>query len=326
MQGKEASEQVARAKSSVGIDVSKDRLDVYVWPSGDRLAVANTREGIRKLKRWLKVFDLSLVVVEATGKWHRQVWRSLFASDIPVAMIDPFKARMFAKATGILAKTDRLDAALLARFAAVMAPAIRPPPPEAIEALGELVAARDAAVAEQTGLKNQLSAARLPVLRRQLAARIKRIAADIAMLERELGRHITADDRLARRFQILISIPSIGTVVAATLIACLAELGSLTDKQATMLAGLAPIADQSGKHDGKRVVFGGRGRVRRMLYLAAVSAVRWNPQMATFYRRLRAAGKPAKLAFIAVARKMLILANTLIAKDRTWQPNAPVAP
>lgn len=326
MQGKEASEQEAKAKSSVGIDVSKDRLDVCVWPSGDRLAIANTREGIRRLKRWLKAFDLNLVVVEATGKWHRQVWRSLWASGIPVAMIDPFRARMFAKATGILAKTDRLDAAMLARFAAIMTPAVRPPPAEAIEALAELVAARDAAVAEQTGLKNQLSAAGLPFLRRQLPGRIKRLAADIAALEREISRRIAADEALQRRYRILTSIPSIGPAVAATLIACLAELGSLTDKQAAMLAGLAPVADQSGRHDGKRVVFGGRARIRRMLYLAAVSAVRWNPQMGIFYRRLRDAGKPAKLALIAVARKMVILANTLIANDRNWQPTAPAAP
>lgn len=324
MQGKEASEQEAKAKSSVGIDVSKDRLDVCVWPSGERLSVPNDRDGIRRLKRWLKAFDLNLVVIEATGKWHRQLWRSLFASAIPVAMIDPFRARMFAKADGILAKTDRLDAAMLARFAAIMTPAMRPPPPEAIEALAELVAARDAAVAEQTGLKNQLSAARLPVLRRQLAGRIKRLAGDTAAIEGEIGRRIAADESLERRYLILTSIPSIGPTVAATLIACLAELGSLTDKQAAMLAGLAPIADQSGKRDGKRVVFGGRARIRRMLYLAAVSAVRWNPQMATFYRRLRDAGKPAKLALIAVARKMVTLANTLIAKNRKWLPNAPV--
>lgn len=326
MQGKEAPEQVAKAKSSVGIDVSKDRLDVCVLPSGDRLAVANSREGIRRLKRWLSAFNLSLVVIEATGRWHRQLWRSLFASGIPVAMIDPFKARMFAKATGILAKTDRLDAGMLAHYAAIMTPPVRPPPPEVIEALAELVAARDAAVAEQTGLKNQLSAARLPVLRRQLTKRIARLAADVEALEREIVGSIKADDSLARRYQILTSIPSIGAAVAATLIACLAELGSLTDKQAAMLAGLAPIADQSGNRDGKRVVFGGRGRVRRMLYLAAVSAVRWNPPMSVFYRRLRDAGKPAKLALIAVARKMVILANTLIANDRTWQPTAPAAP
>jgi transposase len=323
MQGKEASEQETKAKSSVGIDVSKDRLDVHVLPSGDRRAFANTREGIRQLKRWLCSFDLALVAVEATGKWHRQVWRSLHASALPVAMVDPFRVRMFAKADGILAKTDRLDAAVLARFAAVMTPAIRPPPPEALEELAELVTGRDAAVAEQTVLKNQLSAARVSVLCRQLGKRIERLAKDIAALEREILARIKADEGLARRYQILTSIPSIGPAVAATLIARLAELGALTDKQIAMLAGLAPIADQSGKYEGRRVIFGGRGRVRRMLYLAAVAAVRWNPQMAVLYRRLRAAGKPAKIALIAVARKLVLLANKLIANDRTWLPNAP---
>jgi transposase len=323
MQGKEASEQAANAKSSVGIDVSKDRLDVCVWPTGERLSVANTTAGIRRLKRWLQGFDLALVVVEATGKWHRQLWRSLHASAIPVAMIDPFKARMFARATGVLAKTDRLDAAVLARFGAVMTPAIRPPPQRAIEELAELVAARDAAVAEQTALKNQLSAATVAVLRRQLTSRSKRLAADIAALEAEILARIAADEGLARRYAILTSIPSIGPAVAATLIARLAELGSLTDKQIAMLAGLAPIADQSGAHDGKRVIFGGRGEVRRMLYLAAVSALRWNPPMAALYRRLREAGKPAKVAIVAVARKLVLLANTLIAQNRTWQPIPP---
>jgi transposase len=323
MQGKEASEQEAKAKSSVGIDVSKDRLDVYVWPTGERLSAPNDRDGIRRLKRRLKSFDIDLVAIEATGKWHRQLWRSLHASAIPVAMINPFKVRMFALADGILAKTDRLDAEVLARFAANMNPAIRPPPPEAIEALAELVAARDAAVAEQTGVKNQLSAATLPVLRRQFAGRIKRLAGDIAAIDDEIRRRIGADESLERRYRILTSIPSIGPAVAATLIACLAELGSLTDKRVAMLAGLAPIADQSGQHDGKRVVFGGRARVRRMLYLAAVSAVRWNPQMRVFYRRLRDAGKPAKLALIAVARKMVVLANNLITENRVWLPNAP---
>jgi transposase len=323
MQGKEASEQAAKAKSSVGIDVSKDRLDVCVWPTGERLSFANTTADIRRLKRWLRRFDLALVVVEATGKWHRQLWRSLHASAIPVAMIDPFKARMFARAAGVLAKTDRLDAAVLARFGAVMTPAIRPPPQRAIEELAELVAALDAAVAEQTALRNQLSAAAVAFLRRQLTSRGKRLAADIAALESEIAARIAADEGLARRYAILTSIPSIGPAVAATLIARLAELGSLTDKQIAMLAGLAPIADQSGSHDGKRVIFGGRGEVRRMLYLAAVSALRWNPPMAALYRRLREAGKPAKVAIVAVARKLVLLANTLIANNRTWKPIPP---
>jgi transposase len=326
MQGKEASEQAAKVKSSVGIDVSKDWLDIHVLPAGDSFRMANTADGIRRLKRRLMRLDLGLVVCEATGKWHRLLWRSLSASAIPVAMIDPFKARMFAKAQGIFAKTDRLDAAVLARFAAVMTPAIRPPPPEALEELAELVAGRDAAVAERTGLKNQLSAANLAMFRRQLTRRIARLAKDIEALEREILARIAANEGLARRYAILTSIPSIGPAVAATLIARLAELGALTDKQIAMLAGLAPVADQSGKHDGKRVIWGGRARVRRMLYLAAVSAVRCNAAMGALYQRLRAAGKPAKLALIAVARKLVVLANTLIAQDRTWLPNAPKHP
>ena len=324
MQGKEAPEQDTEAKCSVGIDVSKEKLDVYVLPTGERLTVANSREGIRRLKRWLTRFDLSLAVVEATGKWHRQVWRSLHASAVPVAMVDPFKVRMFAKATGTLAKTDRLDAAVLARFAAVMTPAIRPPPPQDLEELAELVAARDAAIAERTSLKNQLAAATVAMLQHQLGKRIDRLAKDVAAIEHEILARIMADERLARRYQILTSIPSIGPAVAATLIARLVELGALTDKQIAMLAGLAPIADQSGKHDGRRVVFGGRASVRHMLYLAAVAALRWNPQMGVFYRRLRQAGKPAKAAIIAVARKLVILANKLIADNRTWLPNAPI--
>jgi transposase len=326
MQGKEASEQETKVKSSVGIDTSKDRLEAHVLPSGQTLSVANTREGIGQLKRWLSRLQMGLVVLEATGKWHRLVWRSLHASGIPVAMIDPYKARMFAKAQGILAKTDRLDAAVLAKFAAVMTPAVRPPPPQVLEELAELVAGRDAAVAEQTALKNQLVAAQVSFLRRQLQRRIDRLDKDVKQLEREIHARLKADPGLERRYEILLSVPGIGKTVAATLIARLAELGSLTDKQITMLAGLAPIADQSGKHQGKRVVFGGRGSVRRMLYLSAVSAIRCNPQMRAFYKRLREAGKSAKLALVAVARKLVLLANVLIANDRIWTPCPPARP
>src|SRR6266540_449543 len=220
MQGKEASEQETKAKSSVGIDVSKDWLDVHVLPADERLRVPNTCEGIRELKRWLRRVDLALVVVEATGKWHRHVQRSLAASAIAVAVVDPFRVRMFAKAQGILAKTDRLDARVLATFAAVMTPSVRPPAPQA-------------------------------------------------------------------------------------------------------LADLAPIADQSGVRDGVRVIWGGRAGVRRILYLAALTAARFNADMKTFYQRLTVSGKPPKVAIIAVARKLVVLANTLITEDRMWQPQSP---
>jgi transposase len=323
MQGKEASEQETKAKSNVGIDVSKDWLDVHVLPGDDQLRVPNTREGIRQLKRWLRRFDLALVVVEATGKWHRQVQRSLAASAIPVAVVDPFRVRMFAKAQGIFAKTDRLDARVLASFAALMAPSARALAPQALDELAELVTAHMTAVEAQTALKNQRSTATVKFLQRQLDRRSERADQDIEALDAAILTRIKADEGLARRYTILTSIPGFGFVTAATLIACLAELGSITAKQCGMLAGLAPIADQSGKREGARVIFGGRARVRRALYLAALSAVRFNADMRAFYQRLRAVGKAAKAALIAVARKLVILANTLINGDRLWQPQAP---
>lgn len=323
MQGKEPSEQEPGVKSTAGIDVSKSWLDAHVLPAGESLRVPNTPDGIRKLKRWLLTFDPALVVVEATGKWHRPLRRSLHASGLAVAVVDPFRVRMFAKAQGILAKTDRLDARVLAQFAAVMTPAVRPPAPEAMEELAELVNARASAVVEETALKNQMSTARSRFLRRQFRQRIASLAKAIAALEREILARIEADQALARRYAILISIPGVGFVAAATLIAGLAELGTCNAKQASMLAGLAPIADESGERQGVRVVWGGRARIRRTLYLAALSAARFNDDMNAFYRRLIANGKPAKLAIVAVARKLVILANTLISQDRTWVPYPP---
>jgi transposase len=323
MQGKEASEQETKTKSSVGIDVSKCWLDAYIAPAGGRLRVANNGGGIRRLKRWLSAFDIALVVVEATGKWHRHVQRSLAASAIAVAAVDPYRVRMFAKAQGVLAKTDRLDARVLAAFAAVMQPAVRAPAAPLMAELAELVAARANAVAMRTAVKNQLAAAQSKFLQRQLKQRIERAAKDVTALDDEILKRIEADEVLARRYAILTSIPSFGFAVAATLIACLAEIGSLNAKQAGMLAGLAPVADQSGEREGVRVIWGGRPAVRRILYLAAVSAVRANLDMKAFYARLRASGKAPKPALIAVARKLAVLANTLLSENRLWQLQAP---
>ncbi len=324
MQGKEASEQETKAKSNVGIDVGKDWLDVHVLPACERLRVPNIGAGIRQLKRWLAHFDdLALVVIEATGKWHRPLQRSLAAAAMPVAVVDPFRVRMFAKAQGILAKTDRLDARTLAQFAAVMAPPARAPEPQMIEEMRELVVARASAVEQQTALKNQRSAATVRFLQRQLDRRIERADQDIEALDAAILKRIKADDGLARRHAILISIPGIGFVAAATLLASLPELGSSTVKQIAMLAGLAPIADQSGKREGVRVVWGGRPSVRRILYLAALTATRFNPDIKAFYARLTAAGTKPKAAIIAAARKLAVLANTLISQDRIWLAQAP---
>ena len=192
MQGQEALEQEIKVKSSVGIDVCKSWLDAHVLPAGMSMRVPNTAAGIRTLKRRLAPFEVGLVAVEATGKWHRLLCRSLHASGLAVAVVDPLRVRLFAKAHGILAKTDRLDAGVLALFAAVMAPPARPPAPTAMEELKELVGARESAVAEEIMLNNQLAAAEGKFLKRQLARRIARIGQDIKALEGARSKNASA--------------------------------------------------------------------------------------------------------------------------------------
>jgi transposase len=322
MQGKEASEQETR-KCTAGIDVSKNWLDAHVLPASQSLRVANASEGIRQLKRWLVRHNVDLVAVEATGKWHRELCRSLRASHLAVAVIDPYRVRNFAKANRILAKTDRLDAKVLAIFAATMNPSCRPPAPQVIEAMQELVTARASAVEEETSLKNQFGSAQTSFLKRQLTRRITQLKAHIKALEQQCLSQIKADGSLTRRYTILTSIPGFGTVVAITLVAFLSELGSLTNKQIGALAGVVPIADDSGQREGIRVIWGGRRIVRRMLYLAALSASQHNRDMKLFHQHLSANGKSAKACLIAVARKLVALANTLITQNRPWQPIAP---
>ena len=323
MQGKDVSGQETGSKVYVGIDVCESRLDVYIVPGNVAFRVANSTDGHRQLRRRLKTWDVELIVIEATGKWHRQLHRSLHANSYSAAVVNPLRARLFAEAIGVLAKTDRLDARLLALFAASLTPAARPPAPEVVEALKELVQARESAVAEATGLKNQRASAETAFLQRHLTARITRLAKDVAALEAEIARRIAAEQSFARRSAILHSIPGVGPVTAATLLARLSELGECDDKQIAMLTGLAPLADDSGQRQGGRVIRGGRAAVRRVVYLAAVSAARCNPDLARLYERLTAAGKAKKVALTAVARKLLILANALVSQDRLWQPTPP---
>lgn len=324
MQGKESSEQNTGSNSTAGIDVCKNWLDAHVLPGGHAMRFANDRRGHRQLIRWLAQWRASLVVMEATGKWHRQIHRALHIAGFKVAVVNPLRARLFAEGAGVLAKTDRIDARVLAFLGASLSPAARPPAPECMEVLQELVAGRDSAVKEQTALQNQLAAAEANFLRRQLKARIQRIAVDISKLEIEIERLIRSDETIARRYAILRSIPGIGPVGAATLIANMAELGDCSAKQIAMLAGLAPIADQSGPRDGQRSIRGGRIPVRRVLYICALSAKRCNAAMAAFYHRLTQAGRPHKVAIIAVARKLIVLANTLITENRLWQTQPPI--
>ena len=322
MQGKEASEQETKAKCSVGIDVSKDWLDVHVMPVGETLRVPNTSAGIRLLKGRLMHLDISVVVIEATGKWHRPLRRSLEAG------ISGCRGRSLSRAhvregQGHSCQDRSTRCRALSHYGAVMAPPVPAAEPQMIEDLRELVVARASAVEQQTALKNQRAAATVKVLQHLLDRRLERGDRDIEALEAAIKNIISADEALARRYAILTSIGGIGFVTAATLLASLPELGRSTAKQIAMLGGVAPIADQSGKRDGTRVIWGGRASVRRILYLAALTATRFNADMKSVYQRMRSAGKPPKLAIIAIARKLAVLANSLISQDRIYLPEPP---
>lgn len=323
MQGKNTPEQTARAGVYVGCDVCKDRLDLYIHPLGRRLAVANDRAGLKTAKRVLAELGVALIVMEATGKYHRCAQRALSAAGFAVAVVNPLRARLFAEAAGMLAKTDGVDAKMLALMGVALEPRADPPAPEAVEALAELVRARNAAVAEKTALANRLHASRTAFLKAELKRRIKAAGDHVARLSAEIERRIAADPALARRYAILISIPGFGPAVGADLLVDLPELGRLSGKAAASLAGLAPWPDDSGDRNGPRHIKGGRAGPRRALYWAALSAARFNPDLKGFYNRLRDAGKKPKVALVALMRKLLVLANALLKENRPWTPLRP---
>jgi transposase len=320
MQGKVPLEQSAPARVYVGIDVCKDWLDVHVHPIGQAFRIPNTRTGLRQLKRRLAGRDVALLAMEATGKFHRQAHRNLHASGFRVAIVNPLRSRLFARAIGQLAKTDKVDARMLALLAAMLDPKAKAPPSEACERLQEIVRGREAFLAQRTALLNQLAAATASCVKQMIRRQLKTLEPAITRLAHEIEVMIRADPALARRFAILTSIPGLGAATAAGLLANFPELGACTAKQAAMIAGLAPIADDSGSRTGERRIKGGRAGVRTGLYMAALAAARFNADMQRFYGRLRANGKKPKVALTAVMRKLLVLANTLIHEDRLWQP------
>lgn len=322
MQGKSSPERSAE-RVYAGVDVCKAWLDVYLHPAGREFRVANTPEGIRGLNRALQAWNIGLVVMEATGKLHRLAYRSLHASGYPVAVVNPYRSRKFADALGQLAKTDRIDARVLALLGESLKPDVRPPAPKQVAELQEIVLARQAALADAVALENSLKATESDFLRRERSSWLKSLRKRIKKLEHAIDQLIQADPEMARRFEVLTSIPGIGPVVAATLIACLAEIGSANSKEVAALAGLAPFNWDSGDMRGQRHIKGGRAHVRTPLYFAAIAAVRVDPGFKRFAERLRAAGKPAKVILTAVMRKLVVLANTLVSENRTWLPEAP---
>jgi transposase len=307
---------------TIGVDISKDHLDAYRLADGAARRFANDKRGHKALIAWLAETPANRVVFEPTGPYHRAVERALGASGVPFAKVNPRQARRFAEATGKLAKTDRLDAAMLARMGAVLELEARPGRSEALLELRELYVAREALVKDRTAARNRGKNLTLSLLKRQNAQRLEQIDRQIVTVEAAILGIIEADASLSDRFAILTSIPGVSNITAFALLIAMPELGALEAGQAASLAGLAPIARQSGRWTGRSFIRGGRADVRQALYMPALVAARFNPDMKAKYTQLIQTGKPAKLALTAIMRKLVVLANALLKANRPWQPKA----
>jgi transposase len=299
--------------------VAKERLDVHVRPTGESIVVARDSEGVAALAERLKAMAPMLIVLEATGGFEVTVAAALAAVGLPLAIVNPRQIRDFARALGRLAKTDPLDAEVIARFAEAVRPTPRPLPDDQARALGELVARRRQIVEMMTAERNR---------RHQMTAR-KRLKAierhldwlqkELSEIEQELDQTIRGTPVWRESEDLLKSVPGVGDTLARTLIAELPELGRLTGKQIAALVGVAPFNRDSGQWRGKRMIAGGRAPIRSVLYRATLSATRCNPAIAVFYNRLIELGKPAKLALTACMRKLITILNAILRDRRHWK-------
>ena len=330
MQGKvSTAKQGLRQETPVyiGIDVCKAWLDVYIHPVAEGFRIANDKSGHKQLNRKLKKFSPALIVLEATGKFHRAPQRALYDAGFEIAVINPYRSRKFADAIGQLAKTDQIDARLLALFGESIRPRETPPPSPQLAELQDLTAARRRMVRQGVALANQLQATENSCVCKMLRAQQKMLDRHIKRTDEEISCLIKRDSSLQRRYEILLSIPGIGAVTASDLLADMLELGQCTSKQICALAGVAPMNWDSGERRGKRIIKGGRQHIRNNLYMAALSATQHNHDLKAFYQRLinpqEGEGKKKKVALVAVMRKLLVLANTLVRNDRCWSPEPP---
>jgi transposase len=304
---------------TVGIDVSKATLDVAVRPSGEMWQVPNEDAALPALAQRLKALCPSSVILEATGGFEHAAVAALAAIGLPVVVANPRQVRDFGRATGQLAKTDRIDAALLALFGERVRPEPRPLKDAAAEELDAVLARRRQLIEMLTAERNRLGFARAAAVRKSVKRHIQWLERQLADVDGDLERAITASPVWRATEDLLRSVPGIGPVVSRTLIGELPELGHLNRKEIAALVGVAPHARDSGTLRGKRMVWGGRAPVRAALYMSAVTASRYNPVIRAFYQRLRAAGKPAKVALTACMRKLLIILNAMLKTQTPWR-------
>jgi len=305
---------------TVGIDVSKDSVAVAVHPSGRTWQSPTTPEGVEALMRALHAEAPTLIVLEASGGYEAPIVAACAGAGLPVAVVNPRQVRAFAHAIGQAAKTDAIDAQLLALFAARVAPTPRPLPDADTQALAALIARRRQLLEMLGAERQRLAHATTARIRRDLTAHIRWLEHRLRDTDQHLQRTIEASPVWRAKEDLLRSVPGIGPITARTLLADFPELGSLPRRQAAALAGVAPFNRDSGRWRGYRRIGGGRATVRAALYMAALLASRHNPTLRAFYQHLRTAGKPAKVALVAVMRKLVTILNAILCHDRPWVP------
>ena len=301
----------------IGIDVAKATLDIAVLPSGESWTITNDDAGLHELVPRVLGLAPTLVVLEATGGFESPAVAALAKAGLPVVVANPRQVRDFAKALGRLAKTDALDAAILAEFAHRVRPEPRPLPDETAQLLDSLLTRRRQLLDMLTAEKNRLGFAR-GVVRRDLLQHIRWLEKRLGDIDDDLHGVLRTSPLYQAKITLLQSVPGVGPITALTLVAALPELGQLSRREIAALVGVAPLNRDSGTLRGKRMIWGGRAPVRAALYMAAFAGVRWNPVLRQFYTRLRAAGKPFKVAITACMRKLLVILNTMMRHQRPW--------
>ena len=315
---------MTEAGGFVGIDVAKAELEVVVRPSGARWTVTNNAAGLAQLQERLQASAPSLIVLEATGGYEVAVVAVLATAALPVVVLNARQVRDFARATGRLAKTDAIDAGVLAHFAEVVRPPVRPLPDAMTQSLQAWLMRRRQLVEMLLAEEQRRSRAPRPI-QRQIDQHVRWLRAQLGAVEKDLAQTLRASPVWREKDDLLRSVPGVGPVLTTTLLGDVPELGQLNRKQIAALIGVAPLNRDSGTYRGRRAVWGGRARVRATLYMASLTAARYNPVIRAFYERLVAAGKPKKVALTACMRKLLTILNALIARRTAWKPPAAVS-
>jgi transposase len=305
----------------VGIDVSKSTLDVCIEPAVQSLHVVYDEVGINQIAERLKEVNPTLIVMEATGGLEVRIATELASLGLPVAVINPGQARDFAKATGQLAKTDQVDAAVLAAFAKAIRPQIRPLKDADTLALDDMVSRRRQLIKMRVQETLRFGTAATKPLQKSLTKHIVWLDRQIAEIDSDLNKCLRESDAWKAKDDLLRGIPGVGAVTTQTMLAKCPELGTLNRREIAALTGVAPLANDSGKHRGKRFIWGGRADVRAVLYMAAISAMRCNDTIKVFAERLKNTGKPPKVVIVACMRKLLIIMNAMLKNNTPWNPN-----